>query len=639
MPLLGFAVRRMQAACFGALLAVATATPHASAQAPAPRTGPTDPSELEAFLDGLMDAHLEEFQTAGAVVSVVKDGELFFAKGYGYADNDARKKVDAERTLFRIGSVSKLFVWTTVMQLVEDGKLDLDTDINDYLRDVRIPDTYPEAITLRHLMSHSAGFEDWIVGLFGNDESDVRPLGEILSQQTPARVRPPGEVSSYSNHGTGMAAHIAAIASGRSWNDLVEQRILEPLGMRYTTFEQPVPDRLAEHLSKGYAYASGRFVEKDFEWIPLAPVGGASASAGDMARFMIAHLQRGRYGEGRILGEETATRMQSALFRMAPGVNPMAYGFIDLSANGEWIIGHGGDTFWFHTGLALFPEHDLGVFVAYNSKDGGGATSKFLDAFVDRYFPEPEAGKLAPPEDFAERAARFTGHFRSNRFSHTSLGKLAAATPVTVRATDEEMLHLLGHDWVEVAPLTFREVDGDRTVVFRDADDGTITHFFLAQLPIIAFERVPAGEGPGLHLFILIVAGLMTLGTVLAWPVGWLARKWYGVERAALVRMPVRARLVLWSAAALFLVFALGMASVLAEPERIAIEIPTQLRVLLALPILAAVLTLAALYFTIDLWRRRAGRLLGRLTYSLVVLSFCLFLWQLNVWNLLGWRF
>ena len=221
-------------------------------------TGPTDRAELEAFMDGIVEAQLEAYNIAGAVVAVVKDGALFFAKGYGYADLKARKRVEADKTLFRIASISKLFVWTAVMQLVEQGKLDLNTDINTYLTHFKIPDTYDEPITLTHLMTHTAGFEEYVIGLFAKDSNRLLPLGDILAQELPARVRPPGEAASYSNHGTALAAYIVEKVSGKAWNDYVEENILRPLGMNRTTFRQPVPEDSISKCFKGLYLQRGR---------------------------------------------------------------------------------------------------------------------------------------------------------------------------------------------------------------------------------------------------------------------------------------------------------------------------------------------------------------------------------------------
>jgi CubicO group peptidase (beta-lactamase class C family) len=636
-------------AFFPVLLAATTLAPGGTALPPAqagsdttvvsiPVAGPTDPAELDAFLDGVMRVQLDQHNTSGAVVTVVKDGQVFFTKGYGYSDWKARTPVDPERTLFRIGSISKLFVWTSVMQLVEAGKLDLDTDVNEYLDGVEVPAAYGRPVTLRDILTHSAGFEDWVIELFGDDAGDVRPLAEILAEQMPARVRPPGEVSSYSNHATGLAALVVEQVAGVSWNRYVQERILDPLGMEHFSFAQPLPEALAPDMSKGYSGERPNLEEEDFEYVPLYPVGAAAASGSAMARFMIAHLRLGALGEARILQEETARTMQSDLFRMASGVNAAAHGFNEMSANGERIIGHGGDTFWFHSELALFPERDLGVFVSFNSQGGGAATGEFLDAFVDRYFPEGEVVPT-PPDAADERYERFTGSFRPNRFSHTTLAKLGALETVSVEDTDEGTLRAMDSEWVEVGPLTFDERYGDRTLVFREDDQGRITHFFLADVPIVAFERVPWRENPFLHAAILVLAAMMMAGTVAAWPLGWLARRWYRVRSDDLPRIPTRARLALWLTAAVFLVFLLGMLVVVgSDPEAIAIAVPASLKVLLALPLVGIALTLVCVYCAVVIQQQGFGRRLGRLAYSATVLACVLFLWQLSVWNLLGWR-
>lgn len=232
------------------------------------------------------------------------------------------------------------------------------------------------------------------------------------------------------------------------------------------------------------------------------------------------------------------------------------------------------------------------------------------------------------------------GHYRANRFSHKSLAKLAAAVgAVEVEATENGTLRFLGREWAEAAPLTFREVDGDDSVVFREAEDGSMSHFFVADVPIVAFERVPAGEGPGLHLFIVVFVVSMMVGTVLSWPVGLALRRWYKVDATKLERMPAKHRLVLLTAASLFLVFVLGFSAIMTDPNQIAIAIPGSVRVLLFFPIVAGLLTIVGAYCAVLIWWKGFGRLMGRMMYSAAVVSFVLFIWQLHVWNLLGWRF
>jgi len=304
----------------------------AAAQAP-PAThadsslrGVRDRAELEAYLDGVVTAQLRDKHVAGATVSVVKDGALFFAKGYGYADFDRRKPVDPERTLFRIGSVSKLFTWTAVMQLAEQGKLDLDADVNTYL-DFKVPATYPQPIALKHLLTHTPGFEEDSRDLFTEDPAHITPMGRWLAAHMPARVRPPGTFSAYSNYGTALAGYIVQRVSGTPWEEYIEKHILDPLGMRQTTGRQPLPERLAADMSQGYTWTGGKFVAKKFEIITGAsPAGSVSASATDMARFMLVHLGNGKLGDRRILAESTAVRMHTRSFGHDPRLPGWARG-------------------------------------------------------------------------------------------------------------------------------------------------------------------------------------------------------------------------------------------------------------------------------------------------------------------------
>jgi len=620
--------------------------PAVSGQAPSPPLellGPDfqdagfgEPTRLEAYLDGVVAAQLDERDLAGATVAVVHGGELLFAKGYGWADVETWEPVDPETTLFRIGSVSKLFVWTTVMQLVEEGRLDLHTDINTYLEDFQIPDTYERPVTLAHLMTHTPGFEDWVIGLFGTDENDIRPLGEILSEQLPKRVRPPGEAPSYSNHGTAMAAHVVETVVGKPWVEVVRERVLDPLGMDHTTFLQPLPQPLAEEASKGYRFGGGAFQEQDFEWVPLAPVGSAASTAADMARFMLAHLQEGHLGGRRILAEETARRMREPLIELGPEVNPLVHGFMNLSRGGVRILGHGGDTFWFHSYLALFPEHELGVFVSYNSERGGGAASAFLSLFIERLFPSSPVSAQSGAKD---SAARYAGAYRASRYSHTTVAKLAAFLPTRVSRTDAGELRAFGRRFVPVAPGVFEEPDGDWKLVFQEDEEGEVERFYIAHLPILTFERVPFGESLRLHGLLAGVVGLLLLGTLIAWPGGWFVRRWFGVAQPAEERLPKTARGVLWLAALVFVVFTVALAAILSDPNQVALGEVGGLRFLGVLSLVGGLLTLGAGVFTVQAWRRRQGGRLGRIAYTVVTVGLVVFLWQLHVWNLLGFRF
>src|SRR5947209_1534361 len=241
--------------------------PPAKVPPAAPETSPATAlikQDLEPFLDGLIPSQLRTRNLAGAVVSVVKDGQVLLQKGYGYADVEEKKPVLPDQTLFRPGSISKLFTATAVMQLVEQGKLDLDRDLEDYL-DFPIPKTYPEPVTLRQLLTHTGGFEETLKNLFVAHQSDIKPLRTYLVNEMPARIFPPGKIPSYSNYGFTLAGYIVERVSGEKFERYVENHILKPLGMNNSTFDQPLPPHLAPQMSKGYLSLSQ--LPRDFDWV------------------------------------------------------------------------------------------------------------------------------------------------------------------------------------------------------------------------------------------------------------------------------------------------------------------------------------------------------------------------------------
>ena len=498
--------------------------------APSPGGGPTDPAELESFMDGLLAKEMEENHVAGAAVSVVKDGALFFAKGYGYADLEKKIPVDAEQTLFRIGSVTKLFTWTAVMQLAGQGKLDLDADINTYL-DFRIPDTYPQPITLKHLMTHTAGFEDRHVDMVTLKEEDPRPPREWLASHIPARVRPPGEIAAYSNYGAALAGYIVARVSGQPYGQYVQEHILDPLGMQSSTILSPMPADLRARESVGYLYQDGAFqvFPRLSSVVALYPIGAMEATVTDMARFMIAHLQDGSYSDAdiagaRILEEGTARQMHGTLYTPDPRILGTTYGFFDFSDNGQRTIGHSGTAEPMHTLLLLLPDQNLGVFVAYNSLDAGDLINQhfgFQRAFFDHYYPAPPVEPIQPPADFAKRAGRFVGAYRYTQNAQTTLEKYFALLSPTVYVKDPGDGTLLISspygDWhaIEEEPLYFRQTDGPFHFLFREDSQGRIATLFTDYTPMFAFERTQWYESPGFNMPLLLISLLIFLSVLL----------------------------------------------------------------------------------------------------------------------------
>jgi CubicO group peptidase (beta-lactamase class C family) len=628
--------------------------PDRNASTAASQQGPTDPAEMEAFLDKELGREMEKHHITGAAVSVVKDGELFFAKGYGDADLERGLPVDPEQMIFHVGSVGKLFTWTAVMQLAEQGKLDLDEDINTYL-DFRIPDTYREPITLKHLMTHTSGFEDRWLDSVVSDPSELEPAREWLVSNMPARVHPPGDYAGYSNYNAMLAGYIVARVSGEPYDQYIQEHIFDPLGMAHSTAHSPMPPDLRAHATLGYTYEDGAFQAfPDYTAQPaLWPSGAHQASVTDMARFMIAHLQDGRYSdaniaEERILEESTARQMHSTLYTPDPRLLGMAYGFADVSDNGQRTLGHEGYFPPMHSLLLLLPDQNLGVFVAYNSEGGGALTKQhvgFQRAFFDHYYPAPAVEPIKPPADFAERAGRFVGSYRfasSPATTFQKVGGLVGANTVEIRdpGDDTLLLSIGGYEWrfVEVEPLYFRQVDGPFGIVFREDDGGRITQMYTDLMPQYTAVKLGWYETPGFNLPLLLVCVLLFLSMILVTAIRFIRNRRRGGARKGVSRGARAAYWIVLGICVLYLLFVVGMVPGFNPPTEVH-GAQLILKIVLGLGVLSAVLTVGALFYSTLAWKNSYWGIAARAHYTLVTVAAVAFVWFLNYWNLLGWRF
>ena len=515
---------------------------------PTERAGPEGPpagaaqltrADVQAWLDGFLPYALQTGDIPGAVVVVVKDGEVLFKKGYGYADLKRKKLVDPDRTLFRPGSVSKLFTWTAVMQLVEQGKLDLDKDVNTYL-DFKIPPAFGKPISLRNAMTHTPGFEEVGRNLFSDDTTKVQPNGEWLKSWTPKRIYPPGTVPAYSNYATAMSGYIVERVSGEPFEQYIEHHIFQPLGMEHATFRQPLPASLRQDMAEGYESASDG-EPKPFEMVVGAPAGSLSASGADMGRFMIAHLQNGRFGSATILRPETARLMHTTALTLMPAVNRMLLGFYETNRNGHRAIAHGGDTFWFHSDLHLFIDDGIGIFMSVNSPGKAGAAgpirSAVFEQFADRYLPARDTTRPLDPQIAYTHAKQVAGQYESSRHSVSNffgVTDLISPSKVTVNPDTSITLPYLTSlngepkHWREVRPFVWQEVDG-RNVVGAKVESGRVSMLSGDEIsPFIVFRPTRWWKSPSWLVPLAELSLAVMLLTLIAWPLAALARRRYG---------------------------------------------------------------------------------------------------------------
>jgi CubicO group peptidase (beta-lactamase class C family) len=596
-----------------------------------------DPQELEKFMDSVMKSQLSKQNIAGAVVVVVQSDQVLLAKGYGYADVEEQIPVDAEVTMFRAGSVTKLFTWTAVMQLVEQGKLDLQTDVNTYLTNFQIPDTYPQPVTMLDLMSHTAGFGEisWRLGKTPLEE--LTSLEEFLQEYMPERVYPPGQILAYSNYGTSLAGYIVEQVSGEPYEQYVETHILQPLGMAHSTLHQPLPTELATDMAQGYLF-KGTHQPLPLNLLSNTPAAALTTSGVDMGKFMLAHLNDGAYDGARILQPETTRLMHTQSYTFDPALPGWAHGFSEQSVNGWRLIGHGGDVMGFHTLLSMLPEEKVGLYVAFNSDDVGDARETLLQMFIDRYFPAPQSERNLPGSEDANPAEdipldRYTGFYTNSSVSYQDPRRIwALSSMVWIRPGPNNTLqktYLLGLDvdktWVPVRPMVLQDIDTGALAIFKADEQGQVRYMRDSGEVATAVIRVkqPGYGGQVFHFGLLVFSLLTFLLTVIAAVVGFFVSL---RKRTNGGSPPWQARLARGVALALCLAFIFLVASFILKSDD-----PLQ-PLILIMAWLIAVLSASVTFMAIVAWWKGWWGLAGRLHYTVIALAALAFTWFEGYW-------
>jgi len=496
-----------------------------SADGQAPNSLPMtaeDAELLEAYVDGIVTAHMRQHRTPGVTVSVVKDGRRLFAKGYGLADMETGREVLGDDTLFRIGSLSKTFIWTSVMMLVERGQLDLDTDVNEYLQGVEIPPTFEAPVTLDHLMAHRAGFESTIA-VFTHSDTAETSVTDALNRDMPARVFPPGVRTSYSNWGATLASKIVADVSGKTYEQFLQDEIFTPLGMIETTLNAPAllsPERLAR-MSVGFEMKNGSNRPAEPMQIgPHAPAGAIASTAADMARWMLVHLGGGQLDDVQILSHETHARMWTRAFADRASGADLAHGFITKPYYGYATFGHGGATSAFYTNMLLVPDLELGVFVSQNATGNRGLVTELPDLIIERLASADRGpGQTTAGEEAVERATECAGEYLNNRRSFTKFERLFATQAVTTVAAGEDgsVIVTSQGEAVRYTPFagaadTYQDDFGNRIVFGRDGA-GAVSHY-SGSGGVHSYERIGALDSPSKLTF---AVGLVALFSITTW--------------------------------------------------------------------------------------------------------------------------
>jgi CubicO group peptidase (beta-lactamase class C family) len=601
--------------------------------------------DVSAWLDGFMPIALAKGDIAGAQVVVVRGDEVVALKGYGYVDVQRRIPVDPDKHLFRPGSIAKLFTWVAVMQLVEQGKIDLDRDINSYL-DFQLPSRSGGPITMRHLMTHTPGFEDSIRALITPDSANVG-LERALKNWTPRRVYAAGTTPAYSNYGTGLAGYIVERVSGMPFDDYVETRIFRPIGMNSSSFRQPLPRQLEVRMSRGYITASGDPLP--FEFVSLPPVGALATPASDMAKFLAAMLGSQQRGSA-ILRAETLRAMHGTRASSFPQLNTMLLGFYENDLNGRKIVAHSGDTTQFHSELNLFIEDGVAIYVSFNSLGADGASVDFRTAlvrgFANRYFPSGDGSGPAAPEArvSALHAELVAGRYDNSRRSITSflagLSLLAQARIVdngdgTISFPAMTDIAGMPKKWKEVAPFLWQEVGGPERLAAAVVD-GKVVRIGHSAYPYMVWDRAPWWRDTGWLLPLTKLALAVLMLAIFLWPVGAMVRRRFGVRldlssRARFLRLGVRLCAVALTGAVLLWAMLLQTLLNNLSPGGL---FNAQVIIATALTLGASLAGLVMAAYSVVILRRDAPDWMSTIGNAVLAIAFATFLWVGFAFNL-----
>lgn len=437
---------------------------------------------LESRLDSLIQSTMENEHIPGVAFIIVKDGKTLLKKGYGYTSlGEEIARVDPDRTVFRIGSITKTFTATALLQLVDNNQVNLDVPINKYLNSFKVKSTFKKSITPAHLINHSAGFDE-LRGRVVYDSTQSIPLSEFLKERL-VPLREPGLISSYSSYGIALAGLMVEEVTGMGLEAYMQKHIWEPLEMKNTSMK--LTEAIEEQVSWGYEYRNGINVPMPWEYYHTYPASDINSTVADMGNYLLMHLNNGTFKEKTVLSTESAYKMKHPSLRVHPKVEAFAYGFYEEDAQGFRTISHGGDMLGYASYLAMVPEENLGIFVIHHH-EGTRLRYQVLDAILSFYAKSTPSNNVDYRKNTTD-LSRFAGSYIWTTHCHScetgwkpDLEKLVVNSDGTFT--------IMNRTYVQVEDLLFKSTDGQRTIGFVENAKGEITYLSFGASNM--FEKV-----------------------------------------------------------------------------------------------------------------------------------------------------
>lgn len=627
--------------CIGAILTIGVILMPGMEAKAAEKSTSINIKEVEKFTDYFFQENMDKYHVPGAAIAFVKDGEVSFMKGYGYSDVENKISVDPEKTVFGIASVSKLLTSTAVMQQYEEGKIDLDKDVNEYLSDFKIGNTFKEPITMKNLLTHTSGFIQSSIGIGTRNQGEIKKLGDYLSTGMPEREYKPNQFFSYSNQGMSLAGNIVELTSGKSFEDYIDNRIFEPLNMKSSSFKQPLPESMEINKAVGYGYwtAKGSLFRTESMYYQILPAGASYTTVSDMSKFIIANLNGGKYEGKQLLRESTMEEMHSRQFAHNDKMPGQAYGFWESFENNKRGLFHTGTSDGCATLLYIMPEENIGFILSYNLATDRLRT-EFLSSFLDKFYPVSDSKAEVPANGYKERVKNYEGLYWNVEKPRNTIDKLEVLMSdglVRIKGNEDGILKLTGYygddmgEYIEIEPGVLKKVNGEEIITFEENSSNN-NYLFIKNN---AFEKVKWYENPAISIIMGIASLLIIMVSFIIFIRSSIKKKNKNNEKNNLEKYALYIGLI---TSTLIIVFCTVAAIITLKLGKYAFMfgIPLSIKLILLIPILLCPITIYLVVISILAWKNSYWTRFERVFFNIYALAVTMFMICLKFWNMIG---
>lgn len=496
--------------------------------------------DLQQFIDAFFKKNMDKYSVPGAAIVVVKDGKEVFKRGYGYSDVKAKVAVDADRTVFPAASVSKLFTATAIMKLYEEGKIDLNENVDKYIKPYKVTNNYKAPITCANLLTHSSGLDEASELNGGTtDEKLIKSQQYYFDNHKPIVAREPNTVSRYCNQGYNLLGYVVEKESGTTYEQYVKKNILEPLKMDSSLVRLKNNNTVKCY---GLGGVEGSFNESPLVYQYTSGSSGINATVKDMENFMIAHLNNGEFEGKRILNEKTSIMMKNKQFSNDKRLAGMGYGFIRSDRNGQEILKHeGGLTSGVTTTLFLMPKEDLGIYIATNSLNP--LPFNFEEEFLNSFYPNKNKDSRQIKPDSSKDFSKYAGTYRSyDGIAKSNIMKIGflmePSMDIKIINNKNGTMTLKGYTHarekfttkiVEKKDGLFVREDGQGEIVFKANANGKVTYLFN-DVSHDSFEKINFFQGGIFNIAVIIIVMLIFIINIIKTIFSFIKRKFKKAE-------------------------------------------------------------------------------------------------------------